>query len=90
MNHFREAEQHYRSAIDALNQAISDQNAKLSPELSAVFKKNLEIIDDSIRACQVAIAEYPKNQEANDYLMLCYRKKIKLLNEIKSLTMQSG
>ena len=83
LNHLKEAEQHYQFAIDALNRAISDQKAKLGPELTAVFKRNLEIIDDSIRACQEAINASPENRVANAYLLICYRKKLELLNEIK-------
>lgn len=90
LNHFKIAEQHYQAAIEALNQAIEAQNAELSPELTAVFKKNLKIIDDSIQLCKAAIAQYPENPEANKLLMICYRKKVELLNEIKDITMQTG
>ena len=52
INHLKKAEQHYQSAIEALDKAIEGRDAELSPELAAVFKKNLEIIDDSIRICK--------------------------------------
>lgn len=90
LNHFKVAEQHYQSAIEALDKTISDQSAKLSPELAVVFKQNLEIINNSIRACQAAMGEHPENQLANAHLLICYRKKMELLNEMKNITMQSG
>lgn len=90
LDHFKVAEQHYQAAIETLDKAISDRSAKLSPELAAVFKTNLEIIDDSIRACQAVMGEHPENRVANAHLLICYRKKMELLNEIKNITMQSG
>lgn len=88
LNNFKLAEQQYQSAIKALNRAIDTQHTNLSPELMAVFKKNLAIIDDSIRICKKAIDKSPEIQETNRLLLICYRKKIELLNEIKDLTLQ--
>lgn len=90
LNHFKIAEKHYQSAIEALDRVIEARAVELSPELGAVFKKNLEIIDDSIRICKAAVEQYPENTEANKLLLVCYRKKIELLNEINDLTLQTG
>lgn len=90
LEHFRIAERHYQSAIEALDRVIESQSVELSPELAAVFKKNLEIIDDSIRICKAAVKEHPENLEANKLLLVCYAKKIEILNEIKDLTLQTG
>jgi hypothetical protein len=90
LNHFKVAEQDYQSAIEALDKAISDQKVQLTPELAAIFKTNLEIIDNSIRACQAAMGEHPENHVANANLLICYRKKMELLNEMKNIAMQSG
>ena len=89
-DHFKVAEQQYQTAIEALDKAISDQNLQLSPELAAVFKTNLEIINNSIRACQAVMGEHRENRVANAHLLICYRKKMELLNEIKNITMQSS
>lgn len=88
INHLKKAEQHYQSAIEALDRAIEIRDVELSPELAAVFRKNLEIIDDSIRTCKTAVERSPENTEARKFLLICYRKKIELLNEIRDLTMQ--
>jgi hypothetical protein len=90
LDHLKVAEQNYQTAIIALDKAISDQDVKLSPELAIVFKTNLEIIDDSIRACQAAMDQHRENRVANLHLLMCYRKKMELLNEIKNAMMQSG
>ena len=89
-NQFKEVERHYQLAIEALNQAISEQNVELSPELADVFEENLEIIDEAIQSFRTAMNEYPEDQEANEYLLICYRKKLELLGEMKDLMMRSG
>jgi predicted anti-sigma-YlaC factor YlaD len=89
-NQFKEVERHYQLAIEVLNQAISKQNVELGPELATVFEENLEIIDDAIRSFRTAMNEYPEDQEANEYLLICYRKKLELLGEMKDLMMRSG
>ncbi len=89
-NQFKEVERHYQLAIEDLNQAISEQNVELSPELAAVFEENLEIIDDAIRSFRTAMNEHPEDQEANEYLLICYRKKLELLGEMKDLMNRSG
>ena len=89
-NQFKEVDRQYQLAIEALNQAISEQNVELSPDLAAVFEENLEIIDDAIRSSRIAMNEYSEDQEANEYLLICYRKKLELLGEMKDLMMRSG
>ncbi len=89
-NQFKEVERQYQLAIEALNQAISEQNVELSPELAAVFEENLEIIDDAIRSFRTAMNEYPEDQGVDEYLLICYRKKLELLEEMKDLMIRSG
>lgn len=90
LQHFEEAEKHYQLAINALVRSMPDYKEKLPPDLAAVLKENLAIIDDSIRICQAAIQEHPGDKAANALLMACYKKKIELLNEIRDLAMQAG
>jgi hypothetical protein len=90
LGQFELAERQYQAAIETLDKAISDQRARLNPEMAGVFRANLEIIDGSIRACRVALREHPGNQLANVHLLMCYRKKVELLNEMSSMTMQLG
>ncbi|MBN2381950.1 zf-HC2 domain-containing protein [bacterium] len=88
--HFEEAEYHYKLAIKSLNQAIDTRKEKLDPQCAQVFERNLTILDDSIRSCQTAIAHNPNNLNAHKYLLICYRKKIELLNEFQTLSAYSG
>ncbi|RJQ85946.1 MAG: zf-HC2 domain-containing protein [Desulfobacteraceae bacterium] len=81
------AGQHYQAAIDALAKAVSDQKTTLNPEIAAVFDENLKIIDDSIRACKAALKERQDNRVANLHLLICYRKKVELLNELRNVEM---
>jgi hypothetical protein len=90
LQQFEEAEKHYQLAIDALVRTMPDYKEKLPPDLAAVLKDNLVIIDNSIRICQTAIKEHPGDKAANALLMACYRKKIELLNEIRDLAIKAG
>ena len=90
LNHFRIAEKHYQSAIAALDRAVEANGLELSPELETVFKKNLEIIDDSIRVCKAAVEKHPENPEAGRLLLICYTKKIELLNKMRDIAIQTG
>ena len=87
--YFAAAEQQYQSAIEDMDRVIEARYARLNPELAAVFKKNLAIIDESIRICKKSMDKYPAKLETNKLLLICYRKKIELLNEIKDISMQS-
>ena len=88
-NNFQIAEQQYQSAITALNLAIVGRYEKINPELMAVFEKNLAIIDESIRICKESMDNSIYNRETNRLLLVCYRKKIELLNELKDIAIQS-
>ena len=86
LNYFAEAEQQYLVAINSMDNEISLQNENIDPKLIEVFNENLKIIDQSIMDCKAAINEYPENQENVEYLMICYQKKIDLLNEIRKIS----
>ncbi len=90
LTHFKEAEAHYQLAIKALNHVILDKETTLPPELLEVFKNNLAIIDNSIMNCQAVIRDHPENIEANNYLLICYKKKMDLLNDMRDLIMRSS
>ncbi len=90
LQHFETAEKHYRLAINALVGTLPDYKKKLPPDLAAVFKDNLAIIDNAIRLCRAAIEAHPEDNTANALLMACYRKKMELLNDIRDLAMKAG
>ena len=90
LRHFEKAEKHYQLAINALVGTMPAYEEKLPPDLAAVFKENLAIIDNAIRICQAAIESHPEDKAANALLMACYKKKIELLNDIRDLSMRAG
>ncbi len=90
LTHFKEAESHYELAIHALNAVVEDERSALPPELITVFEQNLEIIDASIKKYRMVIQEHPESIEANNYLLICYKKKMDLLNDMRELILQSS
>lgn len=90
LQHFEEAEKHYQLAINALVMTMPDYKKKLPPDLAAVFKENLAVIDNAIRLCRAAIEAHPEDRAANGLLMACYKKKMELLNDIRDLAMKAG
>ena len=80
--HLAKAEEHYQEAIKALNQAISSQKIELDPMVAEVFRKNLAIIDSSIKACRQALMKQPNSLELRSYLLAVYKEKVALLNEL--------
>ena len=85
-----EAELYCQLAVKALNEAISAQKGSLDPQLEDVFRKNLELIDSSIEACQHAIDQNPQNIAARSYLLSAYREKIAFLTEVVEVKKQSS
>lgn len=77
-----EAERHYQLAIKALGEAITSQEQKFDPQLVAVFRKNLELIDVSIEACKQAVLSDPNSIESRNYLLAVYKQKANLLADM--------
>lgn len=77
-----EAERHYLRAIEALWQAVSAQKDEIDPQLYAVFKKNLDIIDQSIFACREAVLSRPDSIDSRNFLLAAYREKRSLLEDM--------
>ncbi len=90
MKRIAEAERSYQKAIEALNRVVDARRESLDPALAAVLEKNIALIDDSIRVCREAIKERPGDLEVRKYLLVCYRRKVDLLNEIRTISPLSG
>ena len=80
-----EAERHYKLAIKALIEAAAFDRENLDPQLVEVFKRNLEVIDTSINACRQAVLNNPDNIELRNYLLEAYRKKVDVLDRMRTL-----
>jgi len=77
-----EAERYYELAIKSLGEALAGQGGKLSPEVSEMFARNLDVVDVTIQACRQAVRSEPDNVRARDYLLAAYREKIVLLDDL--------
>lgn len=82
----KEAEHHYKLAINALAEAVAAQKGELDPKMADVFRTNLAIIDESIDACQQAVLNNPNNIESRNYLLAAYREKTNLLTQMMAVT----
>ena len=85
----KEAEHHYRLAIEALEEAVLAQEGEVDPLTVAIFRKNLDIINSSIISCQQALQEAPDDIETRNYLLVAYMEKVDLLNEMMNLKKRS-
>jgi len=82
----REAEHHYQLAIKALAEAVAAQPGELDPEMAAIFRTNLAVVDASINACKKAVLSDPDDIESRNYLLAAYREKTNLLTEMMGVT----
>lgn len=77
-----EAEWHYEMAIKSLGEALAGQGGRLSPEVTEMFARNLEVVDMTIQACRQAVRSEPDDMRARDYLLAAYKEKVVLLDDL--------
>jgi len=77
-----EAERHYVLAIKSLGEALSGAKDRLSPEVSEMFTRNLEVVDATIQACRQAVLSEPDDVRARDFLLAAYMEKMALLGDL--------
>lgn len=53
-----------------------------NPIVNASFRKNLQIVDNTIALCEKSVREQPDNELARDYLYDAYQQKADLLSEM--------
>jgi tetratricopeptide (TPR) repeat protein len=90
LDKLKEAEGHYRKAIEALSAAVSAREADFDPQILAVFQKNLTVVNQSIEAYRQAVLNDPQNFDTRSYLLTAYQEKTDLLNEIMALNDRSA
>jgi hypothetical protein len=89
LDKLNEAEWHYQQAIKALSEAASTQRGGLDPQLAQVFRTNLEIVDASIQTCRQAVLRDPRDLRAQNALLMSYKDKVDILNEMLSASSSS-
>jgi anti-sigma factor RsiW len=89
----KQAEKHYKKAIESMMKAVEAQENGMDPEVARVFQANLELIDSSISACREAVLSDPQDVESRNILLAAYKEKAdllyKLLN-VKDYSPQKG
>jgi anti-sigma factor RsiW len=82
---FEAAEQHYQKAIDDLQTIANKDTGELDPEVAAVLRKNLTVIDQAISENRVALRAQPSSTNAQDGLFDALRTKVALLQQTVEL-----
>ncbi|MBN1271878.1 MAG: zf-HC2 domain-containing protein [Candidatus Aminicenantes bacterium] len=85
-----EAEYHYRKAIDALMEAVSSPENVVSPEMAAVFRANLEVINLSITGYKGAVLMDPSDIESRNALITAYAEKVTFLNKMLTMSKKTS
>jgi hypothetical protein len=89
----KQAEKHYKKAIESMMKAVEAQENGMDPEVAKVFQANLELIDSSIASLQEAVLSDPQDVENRNILLAAYKEKTdllyKLLN-VKDYSPQKG
>jgi hypothetical protein len=73
------AEDHYRNAIRGLETIVEEGEGSLDPEIAAVLRQNLTVIEDAIVESRAAALAEPANQAAGESLLAALRQKVSLL-----------
>jgi hypothetical protein len=73
------AEEHYENAIRGLEAIVEKDQSTLDPEVMAVLKQNLTLIEDAIGESRAAARQQPENLVAGDSLLTALRRKLSLL-----------
>ncbi len=79
------AEEHYQKAIAGLLQITRTESGALDPQVAAVLKKNLDVIDQAIGESRAALQTQPTNDVAQESLFEALRNKVTLLQDTVGL-----
>jgi anti-sigma factor RsiW len=79
------AASHYEKAIASLEQVASASDSPLDPEVTAMLRKNLEVIDQAIGESRAALKAEPGSRVAQESLFDAFRRKVALLQDTIAL-----
>ncbi len=77
-------EQPYQTAKASYMTAIAVNDNAMSPEVRAVLKKNLKIIDQASEEIRLALKSNPNDPFLTDALLMTRQKEIQLLNQVSA------
>jgi hypothetical protein len=78
---FKLAEEHYQKAIAGLEQITRTESTALDPQVAAVLRKNLDVIDQAIGESRAALQTQPASEVAQESLFEALRNKVGLLQD---------
>ena len=78
-NELQLADTHYQNAIWALERIVDEGQTALDPEVVAVLRQNLTLIEDAIVESRAAAREEPTNPAGGESLLAALRQKVRLL-----------
>jgi hypothetical protein len=81
----QQAEQHYESAIAALEQLTANRQSSLDPQVADAIRQSLATIDKAIGDSRAALKAQPDSIVAQTSLLEALRMKVALLQETVSL-----
>jgi hypothetical protein len=76
---------HYERAITNLEQVATASDSPLDPEVMAMLRKNLQVIDSAIDESRTALRTQPDSQLAQESLFDAFRRKVTLLQDTLAL-----
>lgn len=79
------AESHYEKAIAGLEQIARSDTEMLEPQVAAVLRKNLQVLDQAIDESRAALRVEPASAPAQDGLFDAMRTKLALLQQTVEL-----
>ena len=82
-------EQPFMIARTSLLTKIATDEQQMSPDVRAVLKKNLKIIDDATREIHQALEDNPNDPFLTDALLLTRQKELRLLNQVTNQGLDS-
>jgi hypothetical protein len=82
---FQAAAAHYEKAIQQLEQITKSDTGALDPQVAAVFRKNMQVIDQAIDETRAALKEQPTSSDVQEGLFDAMRSKVALLQQTVEL-----
>ena len=84
-NELRQAEQHYESAIERLQQIANSDEQGFDPQVAATLRKNVQVIDQAIAESRAALRTEPTSAPARESLFEALRQKVNMLQDTIAL-----
>ena len=82
LEELRQAESHYRMAIEKLNVVAKNKLETLDPVLAKIFTDNLVTMDSILNECKQALKNDPQNSLVHHYLLATYKNKVDLMQTL--------